>query len=58
MLAIKIKSLREGFNKKTKQNMDMSIFGSDPPTPQIWIKQKKDMLFFGLFSSFGSKKIF
>ena len=42
--------LGEGSIKKTKKNMDISIFGSEPPThPQIWKKQKKDMLFFWAF---------
>ena len=36
--------------------MDMSIFGSDPPThPPNMDKTKKNMLFLGLFSSFGTK---
>ena len=34
--------IREGL-KKNKKNMDISIFGSDPPTPLIWIK--KDIVF-------------
>ena len=58
MLAIKIKSLREGFNKKTKQNMDISIFGSDPPAhPPNMDKTKKDMLFFGFLAHLEQKKI-
>ena len=49
--------IREGL-KKTKKNMDISIFGSDPPThPPNMDKNKKKTLFFGLFSSFGTKKI-
>ena len=51
--------LREWFNRKNKQNMDVSIFGSEPPThPPNMDRTKKDMLFFGLFSSFGTKKFF
>ena len=46
--------VREGF----KKNVDLSTFASDPhPPPYVEKKTKKTMLFFGLFSSFGTKKI-
>ena len=52
----KIAKIREGFNKKKpKKYMNISILGSDPPNME---KTKKDMLFFGLLSSFRTKNIF
>ena len=42
--------LREGFNKKTKKNMDISIFGSDPPIhPLNMDKTKKRHVVFWAF---------
>ena len=46
-------SIREGFKKKVCKITHLLL--THPPTPQVWKKTKKDMLFFGLFSSFGTK---
>ena len=47
--------LREGLKKNTK-NMDISIFGFEPPThPPIMDKTKKDMLILGTRSKKNSK---
>ena len=35
--------------KKNKKDMDLYIFGSVPPTPQIWIKTKKRHVVFWAF---------
>ena len=49
--------IREGL-KKTKKNMDISIFGSDPPThPPNMDKNKKRHCFLGFLAHLEQKKI-
>ena len=49
----------EEFNKKNKKNMDLSIFGSDPPThPPNMDKNKKRHCFLGFLAHLEQKFFF
>ena len=55
----KILALRKGFNKKNKKNMDISVFGSEPPThpPNMDKTKKKTCCFLGFLAHLEQKNL-